>query len=59
MDAWSEAGAHLALRPARAAVMPTPRVTVGLGFNLTYDGAPPVTVPALDAPPRTIVGVKL
>jgi hypothetical protein len=39
-------------------VTPHPRVTVGLGFNLTYDSAPPATVPALDTQPRTTVGVK-
>ncbi|RKG55966.1 DUF481 domain-containing protein [Corallococcus sp. AB011P] len=41
------------------AVTPNPRVTVGIGFNLTYDSAPPATVPALDTQLRTTVGVKL
>ncbi|RKH42228.1 DUF481 domain-containing protein [Corallococcus sicarius] len=39
-------------------VTPNPRVTVGIGFNLTYDSAPPATVPALDTQVRTTVGVK-
>ncbi|WP_233582942.1 DUF481 domain-containing protein [Corallococcus sp. CA053C] len=39
-------------------VTPNPRVTVGLGFNLTYDSAPPATVSALDTQLRTSVGVK-
>ncbi|WP_240360344.1 DUF481 domain-containing protein [Pyxidicoccus caerfyrddinensis] len=37
---------------------PHPRVTVGLGFNLTYDSAPPATVPTPDTQLRTTVGVK-
>ncbi|RYZ43244.1 MAG: DUF481 domain-containing protein [Myxococcaceae bacterium] len=41
------------------AVTPNPRVTVGIGFNLTYDSAPPATVPAMDTQLRTTVGVKL
>ncbi|TSC31491.1 YdiY family protein [Corallococcus sp. Z5C101001] len=41
------------------AVTPNPRVTVGIGFNLTYDSAPPATVPPLDTQLRTTVGVKL
>ncbi|CAM3328200.1 DUF481 domain-containing protein [Corallococcus sp. ZKHCc1 1396] len=41
------------------AVTPNPRVTVGIGFNITYDSAPPATVPALDTQLRTTVGVKL
>ncbi|WP_233595303.1 MULTISPECIES: DUF481 domain-containing protein [Corallococcus] len=32
--------------------------TVGIGFNLTYDSAPPATVPAMDTQLRTTVGVK-
>ncbi len=40
------------------AVTPNPLVTVGIGFNLTYDSAPPATVPALDTQLRTTVGVR-
>ena len=39
-------------------VTPNPRVTIGLGFNVTYDSAPPATVPPLDTQLRTTVGVK-
>jgi hypothetical protein len=40
-------------------VTPNERVTVGLGFNLTFDSAPPATVSRLDTQLRTSVGIRL
>jgi hypothetical protein len=40
-------------------VTPNDRVTVGLGFTLIYDSAPPATVPELDTQLRTTVGLRL
>lgn len=39
-------------------VTPNERVTVGLGFNLTFDSAPPATVSRLDTQLRTSVGIR-
>jgi putative salt-induced outer membrane protein YdiY len=40
-------------------VTPNERVTVGIGFNLTFDSAPPATVSRLDTQLRTSVGLRL
>lgn len=38
---------------------PNERVTVGIGFTLIYDSAPPAAVPPLDTQLRTTVGLRL
>jgi len=40
-------------------VTPNERVTVSLGFNLTFDSAPPATVSKLDTQLRTSVGIRI
>lgn len=40
-------------------VKPNERLTVGIGFNLTFDNSPPMAVPKLDTQLRTSVGIRL
>ncbi|WP_426756684.1 DUF481 domain-containing protein [Myxococcus sp. Y35] len=40
-------------------VKPNERLTVGIGFNLTFDNSPPLGVPKLDTQLRTTVGIRL
>lgn len=40
-------------------VKPNERLSVGIGFNLTFDNSPPLGVPKLDTQLRTSVGIRL